>query len=47
MSNAKYNKMQVVKYLIWTFSLAYIIQIGAAYLYNNTNRTIGQLVVAA
>ena len=37
----------MVKYLIWTFSLAYIIQIGAAYFYNNTNRSIGQLVVAA
>ena len=47
MRNAEYNKMQVVKYLIWTFSLAYFIQIVAAYLYNNTNRLIGQLVVAA
>lgn len=47
MCNAEYNKIQVVKYLIWTFSLAYIIQIGAAYFYNNTNRSIGQLVVAA
>ena len=47
MRNAGYNKIQVVKYLIWTFSLAYLIQIGAAYLYNNVNRSIGQLVVAA
>lgn len=47
MRDAEYNKIQVVKYLIWTFSIAYIIQIGAAYLYNNANRPIGQLVVAA
>ena len=47
MRNAGYNKIQVVKYLIWTFSLAYLIQIGAAYLYNNVNRSIGQLAVAA
>ena len=34
MRNAEYNKMQVIKFLLWTFSLSYIIQIGAAYLYN-------------
>ena len=47
MRNAEFNQTQVVKYLIWTFSLAYIIQIGAAYFYNQANRAVGQLVVAA
>ena len=46
MRNAEYNKLKVIKFLLWTFSLAYIIQIGAAYLYNNVNRLIGQLTVA-
>ncbi len=47
MREEKYNKAQVGKYLVWTFILAYIIQFGAAYLYNNGNRMAGQLVVAA
>ena len=46
MHNTKYNQMQVVKYLIWTFLPAYIIQIGAAYVYNHMSRLIGQLAVA-
>ena len=36
-----------MKYLVWTFALAYIIQIGAAYLYNHVNTTIGQMAIAA
>ena len=47
MRNVEFNKMQVVKYLVWTFALAYIIQIGAAKLYNSGNTMIGQLVIAA
>ena len=47
MRNTEFNKTQVVKYLVWTFALAYIIQIGAAYLYNHVNRIAGQLVIAA
>ena len=47
MRNVDYNKPRVVKYLLWTFALAYIIQIGAGYLYNNGNAAIGQMVVAA
>ena len=43
----EFNKSQVVKYLLWTFALAYIIQICAAYIYNNVERTAGQLIVAA
>ena len=47
MRNAEYDRKKVVKYLIWTFSLAYIIQIGAAFLYNNMNSSVGQIVIAA
>ena len=47
MRDVKFNKTQVGKYLAWTFVLAYIIQFGAAKIYNSGNRTIGQLVVAA
>ncbi|MBR5382661.1 MAG: CPBP family intramembrane metalloprotease, partial [Clostridia bacterium] len=47
MRNAEYNRSRVVKYLAWTFAITYLIQIGAAYIYNNTNRTAGQLVVGA
>ena len=44
---SSFNKKQVITYLAWAFGLAYIIQIGAAYLYNNGNAAAGQLVVAA
>ncbi len=47
MLKPQYNKTQVIKYLGWTFGLAYVIQIGAAYLYNNGNREIAQMVMAA
>ena len=43
----EWNRSRVVKFLIWTFAIAYIIQVGAAYLYNNVNKTAGQLVTAA
>ena len=46
MCNAGLNKTQVVKYLVGTFALAYLIQIGATYLYNSVNRLIGQMVIA-
>lgn len=41
-----YDKSQVMKYLLWTFVLAYLIQIGAAYVYVQVNRAAGQLVIA-
>ena len=44
-NNTEFKKKQVIKYLIWTFALAYIIQICAAPLYKN-NRMAGQLVIA-
>lgn len=46
MRDREFNKKQVVKYLIWTFVIAYIIQFCAAPLYKS-NRTAGQLVIAA
>ena len=46
MRNPEYNKTQVIRYLVWAFALAYLIQIGAAYLYNNVNRSVAQLVIA-
>ena len=46
MTKVEYNKKQVVKYLVWTFALAYVVQICAAPLYRS-NRPIGQLVLAA
>ena len=47
MHNVGFNKTETVKYLIWTFAVAYLIQIGAAYLYNSVNRLTGQLVIGA
>ena len=47
MRDAKFDKTQVIKYLAWAFGLAYVIQFGAAWLYNNGKQQIGQLVVAA
>lgn len=46
MRKTKFNKKQVVKYLLWTFGMAYLIQFGAAFLYER-NRGAGQLVIAA
>lgn len=46
MSNIEYNRKQTVKYLIWTFVLAYIMQIGVWLLYSNGNSLIGQLLTA-
>ena len=47
MRNAEYDKAQVIRYLAWTFGIAYAIQFGAAYIYNHVNVMAGQLVVAA
>ena len=46
MRNAGFNKGQVVRYLAWTFGLAYAVQFATARLYQ-TNRMLGQLVLAA
>ena len=47
MRNAEYDKSRMIRYLIWTFALAWAVQFGAAYVYNHVNRTAGQLIVAA
>ena len=46
MCKAEFNKTQVLKYLLWTFIPAYIIQFCAAPLYNNHTQ-IAQLVIMA
>lgn len=47
MRNVEYDKARVVKYLVWTFAAAYIIQICAARIWNSGNMMIGSLVIAA
>lgn len=46
MRDAEFNRPRVIRYLAWTFILAYVIQIVAAYIYNNINTSAGQLVIA-
>ena len=46
MPDRKFNKKQVIRYLLWTVVIAYIIQFLSAPLYSR-NRTAGQLVLAA
>ena len=46
MHNTEYSPKQVIRYLLWTFVIAYIIQFLAAPLYKS-NRQAGQLVLAA
>lgn len=46
MRNTEYNKPQVVKYLVWTFALAYIMQAGVGLLYKNGRTAIVQMVMA-
>jgi len=46
MPDRKFSKKQVVRYLLWTFVIAYIIQFLSALLYS-LNRMAGQLVLAA
>ena len=46
MRNTEYNAKQVLKYLAWTFVIAYIIQFLAAPLYKSSPQA-GQLVLAA
>ncbi len=46
MRDNEFNRAQVTRYLVWTFGIAYAVQIGAAYLYRHGNRTAGQAVIA-
>ena len=45
MHDTEFNREQTVKFLVWTFAIAYILQIAAAYLYNNVNIFAGQALV--
>ena len=46
MRKTEFNRKQLIKFLLWTFGLAYPIQFGAALLYERS-RTAAQLVLAA
>ena len=46
MRHKEFDKSRVVKYLVWTFALAYLIQFGVGLLYQRGNMLIGQLVMA-
>ncbi len=46
MRNTEYNTPQVVKYLVWTFALAYIMQASVGLLYKNGRTAAGQMVMA-
>ena len=47
MCEVKFNKSQLVGYLVWTFGLAYGIQVGVWALFSSGNAMAGQLVMAA
>ena len=47
MSNNEFDKSKVIKYLIWTFILAYAVQFGAAHVYNGGNKTAATFIIAA
>lgn len=45
MNEITYDKIQTRKYLIWTFSIAWVMQVGAALLYRNGPAVIAQLLM--
>ena len=47
MHDTEWNRPRVIRYLLWTFGLAYLIQFAAGYVHNNISPMIGQLIVAA
>ena len=47
MRDVVFDKSQVMRYLVWTFGLAYVIQVVAAQFYNGGNVVVGQLIIAA
>ena len=47
MSNNEFDKSKVIKYLIWTFILAYAVQFAAAHVYNGGNKTAATFIIAA
>ena len=46
MNEITYDKIRTRKYLLWTFSIAWVIQAGVALLYRNGLAAIGQLLMA-
>ena len=46
MTDATFNKKATVKYLIWTFLIAWVMQAAVAVLHRNGLATVGQLVTA-
>ncbi len=47
MTETGFDRKRVIRYLIWTFALAYAVQFGAAWLYGHVSAFVGQLTVAA
>lgn len=47
MNNATFNKKGTIKYLVWTFLIAWVMQVVAAVLYRNGIAVVGQLLIAA
>ena len=47
MREVEFNKLQVVRYLAWTFGLAYAVQVGVWALFSSENAIAGQLAMAA
>lgn len=47
MHNTKYEKARVIRFLLWAFVPAYLIQIGAAALYNSGKQPAAQLIMMA
>ena len=47
MHDTEFNRTQTVKFLVWTFALAYLIQFGASFLFKSGNAGIGQMIIAA
>ena len=46
LNNLNFNKREIIKYLIWTFLIAWILQIIVAILYQNGLAVVGQLLLA-
>ena len=46
MNNVAFNKEKTIKYLIWTFLIAYIMQVIVGILYRNGLAIVGQLLMA-
>ena len=47
MRETEFNKAQVAKYLLWTFVLAYIIQVGAAWVAGSGDAVHARMIMAA